>query len=156
MVRTWKHGCGPGHTRQPTRGTTERDAEMRCKWQFFWRRQRGPAPYTRRSAMHRSKSDIGGADAGAAGMSISSGSRGGSAMPSSLTPLPWPSPRGLQERVLARSVSRTTRQRRAARWPLQRPRGILRRSDRAIDATPCGHAMDATQLSMPCSRRRGP
>ena len=28
VVRTWKHGCGPGHTRQPTRETTERDAEM--------------------------------------------------------------------------------------------------------------------------------
>ena len=34
--------------------------------------QRGPAPYTRRSAMHRSKLDIGGAAAGAGGMSISS------------------------------------------------------------------------------------
>ena len=28
VVRTWKHGCGPGHTRQPARETTERDAEM--------------------------------------------------------------------------------------------------------------------------------
>ena len=32
-----------------------------------------------------------------------------------LTPLPWPFPRGLWERALARSVSRTTRQWRAAR-----------------------------------------
>ena len=79
-VRTWAHGCGPGHTRQPTRETTERDAEVRYKWQFFWRRSRGPAPYIRRSAMHRSKLDIGGADAGAGGMSISSGSSGASGM----------------------------------------------------------------------------
>ena len=38
-------------------------------------RQRGPTPYTRRSAMHRSKLDIEGAeDAAAGGMSTSSGS----------------------------------------------------------------------------------
>ena len=36
--------------------------------------QRGPAPYTRRSAMHRAKLHVGGADAGAGGMSSSSGS----------------------------------------------------------------------------------
>ena len=40
------------------------------------RPQRGPAPYARRSAMHRSKFDLGGANAGAGGMSISSGSGG--------------------------------------------------------------------------------
>ena len=43
---------------------------------IFQRRQRGPAPYDRRSAMHRSKFDIGRADAGAGGMSISSGLTG--------------------------------------------------------------------------------
>ena len=47
---------------------------------IFWRSQRGPAPYTRRSAMHRSKLDIGGEDAGAGGMSVSSGSSGASGM----------------------------------------------------------------------------
>ena len=34
-----------------------------------------------------------------------------------LTPLPWPSPRGLPERAPARFLSRTTRQWCAARWP---------------------------------------
>ena len=43
-------------------------------WLFFWRTQRGPAPYSRRSAMHRSKLDIESADAGDGGMSISYGS----------------------------------------------------------------------------------
>ena len=46
---------------------------------IFWKVQRGPAQYTRRSAMHLSKLDIGGADAGAGGMSISSGSGGADA-----------------------------------------------------------------------------
>ena len=48
--------------------------------EYFFETQRGPAPYTRRRAMHRSKFDIGGADAGAGGMSISSGSGGASGM----------------------------------------------------------------------------
>ena len=39
---------------------------------IFGVRQRGPAPYNRRSAMHRSKLDIGGADAGAGDMATSS------------------------------------------------------------------------------------
>ena len=53
-------GCGDmetqawaQHTRQPTRETTERET-LRCDaGGNFRRRQRGPAPYTRRSAMHR-------------------------------------------------------------------------------------------------------
>ena len=42
--------------------------------------QRGPAPCTRRSAMDRSKLDIGGADARAGGTSISASSRGAGAL----------------------------------------------------------------------------
>ena len=64
-----------------------------------------------------------------------------------LTPLPCPSPQSLRERAVARSVSRTTRQRRAARWPLPRPHGTWRRCVRAIDVIPCSRL---------CSRRRGP
>ena len=44
---------------------------------FFYKTHRGPAPYTRRRAMHRSRLDMRGADAGAGGMSISSGSGSG-------------------------------------------------------------------------------
>ena len=47
---------------------------------FFGRDQRGPAPYTKRNAMQRSKFDIGRADAGAGGMSMISGSGGASGM----------------------------------------------------------------------------
>ena len=47
---------------------------------FFGRHQRGPAPYTKRNGMQRSKFDIGRADAGVAGMSISSGSSCASGM----------------------------------------------------------------------------
>ena len=47
---------------------------------FFGRRQRDPAPYTKRNAMQRSKFDIGRADAGAGGMSMISGSGGASGM----------------------------------------------------------------------------
>ena len=92
--------------------------------------QRGPALYTRCSAML----DIGGADAGAGGMSISSGSGGagasgmGASSPSSDSSA-IAIPLGLRERAPARSVSRTSRQWRAARWPFQRPRCV-----RAIDA----------------------
>ena len=50
---------------------------------IFWKVQRGPAQYTRRTAMHRSKLNIAGADAGAGGMSISSGSGGADASRSS-------------------------------------------------------------------------
>ena len=62
-----------------------------------------------------------------------------------LTPLPWPIPPGLRERALARSVSRTSRQWRAARWFYEWTRGIRRCSVRAIDAIPCSRS---------CSRRR--
>ena len=47
---------------------------------FFRKTQRGLAPYTRRRAMQRSKLDIGRADAGAGGMSMTSGSGGASGM----------------------------------------------------------------------------
>ena len=47
---------------------------------FFERHQRGPAPCTKRNAMQRSMFDIGRADAGVGGMSISSGSGGASGM----------------------------------------------------------------------------
>ena len=63
-----------GHVRQ------QRDDVIWCRWQFFFgRHQRGPAPYTKRNAMQRSKFDIGRADAGAGGMSMISGSGGASA-----------------------------------------------------------------------------
>ena len=53
--------------------------------------------------MQRSKFDIGRADAGAGGMSISSSSGGASGMgASSSSSVPWPSPRGLRERAPAR------------------------------------------------------
>ena len=64
-----------------------------------------------------------------------------------LTPVPWPIPQGLRERALVRSVLRTCRQWLAARGPLQQPRGNVRR---------CMRTSDATQLSKPCTRRRGP
>ena len=48
---------------------------------------------------------------------------------------------------LTRCVSRTSRPWRSARRPLQQPCGYRRR---------CGRAVDATQLSKPCCRRRGP
>ena len=68
MVRTWKRGADNRHVRQQ-RETLRCDAGGNLLG-----RQRGPAPYTRRSAMHSSKLDIGGADAAARGMAISSGS----------------------------------------------------------------------------------
>ena len=40
---------------------------------------------------------------------------------------PWSIPQGVRERALVRSVSRTSRQWRAARWPSQPPRGNRRR-----------------------------
>ena len=67
------------HTGEPTRETTERDAEM-MQVAIFGGTQRGPALYTRRIVMHRSKLDIRGAETGAEGMSISSGSGGASDM----------------------------------------------------------------------------
>ena len=44
--------------------------------------------------------------------------------------MPWPIPQGLWERALARSVSRTSRQWRAGRWPFQQPHGNRRRCPR--------------------------
>ena len=64
-----------------------------------------------------------------------------------LTPLPWPSPRGLRERAPARCAWRRAHRRRGVPRPLRRPRGTRRC---------CLRASDAIQLSTPCSRRRGP
>ena len=116
---------------------------------IFWEAQRGPAPYTKRSAMH--KLDIGGANAGAGGMSISSGSGGAGASgvgasSASSDASAMAIPRGLREQALVRSVSPTSRQERAARCPLQQHRGRRR----------CVRASDATQWSKPCSRRQNP
>ena len=131
-----KHGCGPGHTRQPTRETTESDAEMRCKWHFFggvnavWHHIPGavrctapsrtsgvrmlrswwqaPAPVTRLAWARRLRR---------------------------LTPLPWPIRRGLRERALARSVSRTCARRGVQLVGLFNGLAEFgRRSVRAIDA----------------------
>ena len=60
--------------------------------------QRGPAPYTKRNAMQRSKFDIGRADAGAGGMSCQSAPGQVARLAWArrlrrLTPLPWSSPR---------------------------------------------------------------
>ena len=69
---------------------------------FFFETQRGPAPYTRRRAMQRSKLVTGGADAGAGGMSISSGSGCASGMGASSSPSvasAMASPLGLRERA---------------------------------------------------------
>ena len=82
------------HTGQRTRETTERhhtrdngharQQGARCDMMqvviFIGRHQRGPAPYTKRNAMQRSKFDIGRADAGAGGTSMISGSGGASGM----------------------------------------------------------------------------
>ena len=65
-----------------------------------------------------------------------------------LTLPPWPIPQGLRERALVRSVSRTSRQWRAARWPLQQPRGILRRCGRAIDAIRCSRPVFLSHRSV--------
>ena len=64
------------HTGQRTRD----DVIWYACGNFFGRHPRGPAPHTKRNAMQRSKFDIGRADAGAGGMSISSGSGGASGM----------------------------------------------------------------------------
>ena len=84
---------------------------------IFWEAQRGPAPYTKRSAMH--KLDIGGANAGAGGMSISSGSGGAGASgvgasSASSDASAMAIPRGLREQALVRSVSPTSRQERCS------------------------------------------
>ena len=69
------------HTGQLTRETTEGRCDMmQVAIFFFWRHQRGPAPYTKRNAMKRSKFDIGRADAGAGGVSFRSSSSGASGM----------------------------------------------------------------------------
>ena len=72
--------------------------------------------------MHRSKLDIGGAAARAEAdrfrrFRLVLARQAWARRLRRLTLLPWPSPQGLRERALARSVSRTTRQWRAARWP---------------------------------------
>ena len=87
VLRTWTHGTT---VTWDNRETVTYDAGVNFCWV-----QRGPAPYTKRSAMHRSKLDMGGADAGAGGMSISSRSGGTDS-----------TPQGLRERALVRSVPR--------------------------------------------------
>ena len=108
VVRTCTHECGQGHTRQPTRETTERDAEMRCKWHFFEgvyavqlhipRAVRCTAPS--RTSEVRMPELVACKSAPAQVVRLAWARR--------LTPLPQPSPRGLLERALARSVPRTT------------------------------------------------
>ena len=71
---SWAGHTEQRHTGHRTRETTEGRCDMVQVAIFFGRHQRGPAPYTKRNAMQRSKFDIGRADAGAGGMSISSGS----------------------------------------------------------------------------------
>ena len=79
MVRTWKHERGQDtrHNRyvRQQRETPGYDPGGN----FFGGAQRGPEPYTRRSAMHRSELDIGGPHAAIGGMSISTGSGGAGA-----------------------------------------------------------------------------
>ena len=72
--------------------------------------------------MHRSKLDIGDADAGAGGMSIRSSSGGAGRVRHTHAVFVGPF-QGLRERSPARYVSRTSRQWRAARWPSHPPRG---------------------------------
>ena len=126
------------HESTDARDTRERRRDVRQVAFFCF--QRGPAPYNRRSAMHRSKLDIGGADAGAGGMSIGSDSGGASGMSASssssdasaVVHSTGSSGAGSCSICLANYAPV-----RAARWPLRRPRGIQRRSVRAIDAIPC-------------------
>ena len=83
--------------------------------------------------MHHFKLDIAGADAKAGGMSITSGS--------SVVTIPADP----TQPALVRSVSRTSRQWRAARWPFKRRHGNRHR---------CGRASDANQSSTPVFCRR--
>ena len=118
----------------------------------FFGPQRGPAPYTRRSAMHRSKLDIGGADAGAGGMLISSHAGGagasdmGASSSSSDASAMAQSTRS-SEWAPARCAWRRAQRGRGVPRPPSRHRGTRRR---------CVRASDATQLSTPGSARTGP
>ena len=81
LVTVWEPGQDTQNKdTQRTRETTEGRGDLMQVAIFFGRHQRGPAPYTKRNAMQRSKFDIGRADAGAGGMSISSCSGGTSGM----------------------------------------------------------------------------
>ena len=120
---------------------------------IFGRAQRVPAPYSRRSVMHRSKLDIGGADAGAGGMAISSSSGGmlarvrgiGMRRLHRLTLLPWPIPSepasaGVWRDMLGERV--------------HRGHGVARRLRRHRGTV--GHAVTQTSPSTPSFCRRGP
>ena len=95
VVRTWKHGCGPGHTGQRTRETTERRWDM-MQGQFFlvdgfsW----SPPGAERCSAPSWTL----GVRTPAACQSSQAVRLAWARRPRRLTPLPWPSPRGLRAR----------------------------------------------------------
>ena len=110
---------------------------------FFARLIVGPEPYTSRRAMQRSRFDMRGADAGAGGMSISSGSGGASwhgrvvlafvvglfcHRPHRRTLLSWVWCDVPGEEIIA-GMERPR--------PLRLHPGKLRRCGRAVDAIPC-------------------
>ena len=93
----WESWARHTERRQRTRETTGRhhthgttgtcdNREQNVMLCIFDKTHRSPAPYTRRRAMQRSNLVMGGADAGAGGMSISSSSGGASDMGASSSP----------------------------------------------------------------------
>ena len=141
----------PGHTGQPTRETTERE-RLRCDAGGTFLEAS-----TRSSTVYQAQCDA----------PLQAGHRmpelpACQSAPARVARLAWArhSPRGLLERALARFLSRTTRQWRPARWPLQQPRENRRRCVRAINAIPCSRPcslserapiLPMTVAHMPCS-----
>ena len=97
VVRTRKHGCGPGHTGQRTRETTKRRCDMMQGHFFFW----SIASSGRHQAQGDAVLQVG--DARAGGMSIRSG-MGASSSSSSMA-----QSTGLRERTPARCAWRRAR-----------------------------------------------
>ena len=147
---TWVWWSGHGNTGQRTRETTERhhtrhsghvrQQRARCDMMqvvFFWRHQRGPAPYTKRNAMQRSKFDIGRADAGAGGMSMISSSSGASGMGASSS--------SSDASAMAQSIRSS-----GASW------SAAASATASLKWASLWARNGRHQLSKPCSRRRNP
>ena len=151
MVWTWKHGCAPGHTRQPTRETTERRCDMMMVVHFC----KDPAWS---SAIYQAQCDAT-LQAGHRRCRCRSWRHGDQLkfrrcwhvrnrrIVFVVRLFRHGPAHGVFGSGLWLDLSREQRAKREARWPLQRPRGIRRRSERVIEAIPC---------SRPCCSRRGP
>ena len=148
MVGTWKR-----KREQDTRDirhVRQQKVTVRCDaGGDFFRPQHGPALFKRRSAMHRSKLDIGGADARAGGMSINSGSGGAGASGMGASSSSYNVSAMAHSLGSSGAGSSSVRFEKSSSWAQSAAASSLQW------AYPCGHTVGANRCATPGFSRKG-